>query len=331
MDAVQENTDLYPPLEPCQQGMLDVGDGHCLYWEQSGNPLGQAVIFLHGGPGAGSGPSHRRFFDPRFYRIVLFDQRGCGKSTPYASIENNTTGHLIADIEALRRHLGIERWLVFGGSWGSTLALAYGIHHPGRCLGFVLRGIFLGSIGELDWFMHGMARVFPEAHRHFRTFLPEAEQGQLLESYYQRLCSPDPAIHLPAASSWSRYETVCSTLLEGPAGRMPPPQRDLVPADGHGALAIARLEIHYFRNDMFLGQDFILNNLHKLAGLPAVIVQGRYDIICPPVSADRLANRWPDKARHLTVMMIKDAGHSAMEPGTRRALVRATDLLKNRL
>lgn len=331
MDAAQELTDLYPALKPHRKGMLPVGGGHALYWEQSGNPQGTPVVFLHGGPGAGTGPAHRRFFDPAHYRIILFDQRGCGKSTPYAGIENNTTAHLIADLEALRRHLAIERWLVFGGSWGSTLALAYAIHHPERCLGFVLRGIFLGSAAELDWFLHGMARIFPEAHRGFREFLPADEQDDLLESYYRRLSHREANIHLPAAAAWSRYETVCSTLLEGPAARLPAPKRDVMPVDGRNLLAISLLEAHYFRHHMFLQEGFILDNLARLDGLPAVVVQGRYDIICPPCTADALTRRWPGGEKAVTTLMVNDAGHSAMEPGTRRALVRATDLLKERL
>ncbi|NQU56515.1 MAG: prolyl aminopeptidase [Rhodospirillales bacterium] len=328
MDASLENTNLYPPLAPYSSGMLEVGDGHTLYWEQSGNPDGPAVIFLHGGPGAGSGPAHRRFFDPNYYRIVLFDQRGCGKSTPYACIQNNTTDHLIADIEALRHHLQIDNWLVFGGSWGSTLALAYGIQHPEHCLGFVLRGIFLGTAAEHDWFISGMARIFPEAHRDFKDFLPVDEQDCLFESYFHRLTDPEPKVHLPAAASWARYESVCSTLLPGRQVQMAPPRRDSTPdntAGFEGMLAISLLEAHYFRNSMFLEEGFIINNLEKLNGLQATIVQGRYDIICPPVSADKLARHWPGGTDAVTTMIVKDAGHSAMEPGIRSALVRATD------
>jgi proline iminopeptidase len=331
MDATQENTDLYPALQPYRSGMLDVGDGHSLYWEQSGNPDGVPVIFLHGGPGAGCGPRHRRFFDPRHYRITLFDQRGCGRSTPYACIENNTTGHLIADIEALRAHLKIDNWLVFGGSWGSTLALAYGIEQPARCLGFVLRGIFLGTAAELDWFIHGIATIFPQAHRDLTEFLPENEQSDLIAAYHQRLINPDPKVHLSAAASWSRYEALCSSLLPSSTSGTLPPKRDIVPASGGGGLAISRLETHYFVNDMFIEENFILNNLNKLAGLPAVIVQGRYDIICPAISADKLARYWPGGDSAVSIKIIKDAGHSAMEPGTRSALVQATDSLRGQI
>jgi proline iminopeptidase len=329
MDAKLEHTDLYPALGPERSDMLDVGDGHQVYWEQSGNPNGQPVIFLHGGPGAGCSPTHRRFFDPAHYRIVLFDQRGCGKSTPHASIQNNTTDHLIADIEALRQHLHIERWLVFGGSWGSTLALAYGIQHPDCCLGFVLRGIFLGTASELDWFINGIATIFPEAHRDFKNFLPEREQGELMESYYRRLNDPDPKIHLPAAASWSRFESLCSTLLPGSLAQSAPPHHDTPPNGTMGGLAISRLETHYFRHSMFLEENFIINNIGKLDGLKAIIVQGRYDIICPPVSADKLARHWPGGAKAVTTMIVNDAGHSALEPGIRRALVQATDQFRS--
>jgi len=329
MDASLENTDLYPALSPNLSGMLDVGDGHSLYWEQSGNPDGVPIVFLHGGPGAGCGPAHRRFFDPGHYRIILFDQRGCGKSTPYGSIDNNTTAHLVADIETLRRHLLIDNWLVFGGSWGSTLALTYGIHHPDCCLGFVLRGIFLGSAAEHDWFVNGIATIFPEAHRDFKNFLNPDEQGDLVESYFRLLNDPDPKIHLPAAASWSRYESVCSTLLPGPLAQSAPPRRDSSPTHNMGMLAISRLETHYFRNFMFLEEGFIIDNLGKLNGLKAIIVQGRYDIICPPVSADKLAANWPAKDTAVTTVIVNDAGHSAMEPGIRRALVQATDRFRD--
>jgi len=331
MDTFQENTDLYPALQPYQSAMLNVGDGHSLYWEQSGNPDGVPVVFLHGGPGAACGPSHRRFFDPRHYRIIMFDQRGCGKSTPHACIENNTTGHLIADIEALRTHLKISNWLVFGGSWGSTLALVYGIEHPERCLGFVLRGIFLGTAAEMDWFIHGMATIFPQAHRDLMEFLPDNEQSDLIAAYYQRLINPDPNIHMSAAASWSRYEALCSTLLPSPTSDTAPPKRDAVPANGGGGLAISRLETHYLINNMFFEENFILNNLNKLAGLPAIIVQGRYDIICPAISADKLARHWPGADNAVSIKIIKDAGHSAMEPGIRSALVQATNSLRGQI
>lgn len=331
MDVIQENIDLYPALQPYQSGMLDVGDGHCLYWEQLGNPTGTPVILLHGGPGAGCSPSQRRFFDPVHYRIILFDQRGCGRSTPHACIENNTTGHLIADIEALRNHLEIDKWLLFGGSWGSTLALTYGIAHPSCCRGFVLRGVFLATKAELNWFINGTATIFPEAHRDLTEFLPKNEQSDLIAAYYERLNHPDPVVHLSAAASWSRFEALCSTLLPSSASEMLQPKRDILPVSSGGGLAISRIETHYFINDMFIEENFILNNLKKLAGLLAVIVQGRYDIICPMITADKLARHWPGGDKAFSINVIKDAGHLAMEPGIRRALVQATDSLRGRI
>ncbi len=331
MDTIQEKSDLYPPLQPYKNGMLDVGDGHHLYWEQSGNPNGTPVIFLHGGPGAGCSPIQRRFFDPMYYNITLFDQRGCGRSTPYASIENNTTRHLIADIEALRIYLEIDSWLIFGGSWGSTLALTYGIAHPRRCRGFVLRGVFLATAAELNWFVNGTATIFPEAHRDLTDFLPKKEQFDLVSSYYNRLIHPDPEVHMSAAASWSRFEALCSTLLPSSAYGMPQPKRDILPASNGGGLAISRIETHYFINNMFIEENFILNNLEKLTGLSAIIVQGRYDIICPVINADRLARHWPGGGSAVNINIINDAGHLAMEPGILRALVQATDGLRDKI
>ncbi|MTJ79552.1 MAG: prolyl aminopeptidase [Telmatospirillum sp.] len=303
--------ELYPPLEPNQHGWLAVDPPHRLYWEESGNPAGVPVVFLHGGPGAGCASLHRRFFDPRHYRIVLFDQRGAGRSVPNALVTDNTTAHLVSDIEALRRHLGIERWLVFGGSWGSTLALAYGEAHPDRCLGFVLRGIFLCRPPEVDWFIHQMGRFFPEAGRRFLGFLPPDEQTDPLSSYYRRLTDPDPARHMPAAQVWCAYEESCSRLLTEPGEVRPSPS----------ALAMARIEAHYMIHDGFMEPNQLLRDIDRLRGLPATIVQGRYDMVCPIASADDLARAWPE-ARF---QIIPDAGHSAMEPGIRTALVAATD------
>lgn len=322
-----EDHPLYPPLDPFATGMLDVGDGHRLYWEQCGNPAGVAIVFLHGGPGAGIAPAYRRFFDPTHYRIVLFDQRGAGRSTPEAEIQDNTTAHLIADIESLRRHLEIERWIVFGGSWGSTLAIAYGEAHPERCIGFILRGIFLFGDDEVDWFVHGMARVFPEAHRAYSGFIPAAERGDLLAAYYRRLTDPDPAVHKPAALAWCAYENACSRLV--PSGPMAPVKdasarrrgtANIDPAPA-GSLAMARIECHYMINRGFLAPGQLLDGLKPLLQHPAVIVQGRYDMVCPIVTADRLARAWSGAQYRI----VPDAGHSSMEPGIRAALVRATD------
>ena len=312
--------DLFPEIGPYETGYLPLSDGHTMYWEQVGNPRGVPVLFLHGGPGAGDGIIHRRFFDPDFWRVVIFDQRGAGRSRPLGSLANNTTPHLVEDIEELRRHLGIQQFLLFGGSWGSTLALAYAQAHPDRVAGCVLRGIFLGRQSEVDWFMHGLAAVFPEAHAAFAGFLPEDERTDLLGSYLKRLCDPDPAIHMPAARAWSIYEGSCSTLLPSP---------DTVAhfAQDRSALGLARIEAHYFVHDLFLPQGGLLAHMPRIARIPADIVQGRYDMVCPPVSAFDLAAHWP--AARLTV--IPDAGHSALEPGVRRALVAAVERFRERL
>lgn len=302
--------DWYPPIEPRHHGMLDVGDGHRVYWEDSGSPDGTAVLYVHGGPGAGSAPGYRRFFDPRRTRIVLFDQRGAGRSRPYADITANTTDHLVADMERLRIHLGIERWLLFGGSWGSTLALAYGQAHPERCLGFILRGVFLFRAREVEWFLSGMGRLFPEAAQAFRDALPPAERDSLLSNYTRRLCDPNPAVHGPAAQAWTAYEEACSRLIPRPAAP---------PGTGPASLAMARLEAHYMTHGGFLAEGQLLDRVERIAHLPCTIVQGRYDIVCPPESAYALHLAWPGSILH----MIPDAGHSALEPGTRAALVAA--------
>jgi len=311
---------LFPEIDPHVTGRLAVDSPHVLHWEACGRADGVPVVFLHGGPGGGSLPHHRRYFDPSFWRIVLLDQRGAGRSTPIAEIEGNTTNALVDDLERLRAHLRIERWLVFGGSWGSTLALAYAERHPGRCLGLVLRGIFLARPAEIDWFMHGMRNVFPEAWRAFAEFLPEAERADLLGSYYRRLVDPDPAVHLPAAHAWDRYEGACSTLLPSAD---PAPKFD---SDGT-ALAIARIEAHYFVHEAFLGDGELLANIAKIRHLPCTIVQGRYDIVCPPVTADLLARAWPEAE----YVVVPDAGHSVREPGITRELVAAVERMKRRV
>jgi proline iminopeptidase len=310
----------FPPIEPSKSGMLDLDAPHRMYYEESGNPRGVPVVFLHGGPGAGSSAVHRQFFDPAFYRIVVYDQRGAGRSTPLGCLDDNTTPDLVADLERLRKHLGIDRWAVFGGSWGSTLAIAYAEHHPERCLALVLRGIFLCRPSEIEWFLYGLRAIFPEAWRGFAGFIPEAERGDLLHAYHKRLVDPDPAVHMPAARSWSVYEGSCSTLLPNPA---------LVAdfASDRVALGLARIEAHYFVNDIFLPANFLLDNAHRLAPIPGVIVQGRYDVVCPPVSADDLHRAWPEAE----YTIVPDAGHSAFEPGIRSRLIAATESLKRRL
>ncbi len=312
--------DAYPAIAPYDSGHLDVGDGHALYWEQSGNPDGVPVLYLHGGPGAGTTPYYRRFFDPAFWRIVLFDQRGCGRSTPAAATEANTTWHLVEDIERLRRHLGIESWLTFGGSWGSTLALAYGEAHPRRCLGFVLRGVFLFTRAEIDWFVRGMGTFFPEAERRLLAPLSPAERADPLAAYQRRLMDPDPAVHAPAAFAWCAYEEACSRLR-------PPAPRGNGARPLLAALAMARIETHYMVNRGFLEEGQLLAGLPAVRHLPAVIVQGRYDVICPIRAADALAQAWPRAELHV----VPDAGHAALEPGIRAGLVAATERMKARL
>jgi proline iminopeptidase len=305
---------LYPPLEPHKSGYLKVNTLHTLYWEECGNPSGIPVVVLHGGPGAGCSPAHRQFFDPEAYRIVLFDQRGAGRSTPLGAVQDNTTQDLVADIEQLKQLLGIAQWLVFGGSWGSTLALAYGQAHPSHCLGFVLRGIFLCTPAEVSWFLQGMGWFFPEAYARFVDLIPDDERHDLLSAYEKRLFNPDPAVTIKAAKTWSHYEGSCLHLLPQPE------VANAFESDGV-ALGLARLEAHYFRHGAFLAPDQLLRNMAIMHHLPAVIVQGRYDVVCPPLSAHRLHQAWPQSVMHT----IEDAGHSAFEPGITKALVTATN------
>lgn len=302
---------LFPALTPNRHGMLAVDDVHTIYWEECGNPDGIPVLFLHGGPGAGLSPQHRRFFDPLRYRVILFDQRGAGKSTPLGEWRNNTTQLLIADIERLRAQFGIDQWLVFGGSWGSTLALAYGQAHPAACLGFVLRGIFLCTQAEIDWFIDGVRWFYPELHAEFAALIPPEERGDLLAAYAKRILSSDPAVYWPAARAWSRFEGRRVYLM---------PQPEDAPNDALD-LGVGRLESHYMANLGFFEEDQLIRNMDRIAHLPAVIVQGRYDAICPPLSAYRLQQAWPGAQ----LDMIPDAGHGALEHGIASALVRATE------
>jgi len=308
---------LFPSIEPYQSGMLEVDALHTLYWEECGNPEGVPVLFLHGGPGGGVTPKHRRFFDPAYYRIVLFDQRGAGRSTPLGEVRNNTTQLLIDDIERIRRMLGIRRWLVFGGSWGSTLALAYGEAYPQHCTGFVLRGIFLCTRAEIDWFMTGIQWFYPEAYAEFVAHIPQSERGDLLRAYSTRLFSNDSAISVPAARAWSRYEGNCLFL-------QPEPTAIEEFCTEAVSVALGRLEAHYFLHDGFFTDDQLIRNVECLRHLPAVIVQGRYDIVCPPLSAHRLHEAWPEAKFH----MVQDAGHAGTEPGIAAALVAATGQFK---
>ena len=318
-DPAMPRGDLFPDIAPFETGLLPLSSGHVMYWEQVGNPQGRPVLFLHGGPGAGAGAVHRRFFDPQFWRIIIFDQRGSGRSRPLGELRDNTTPHLVEDIEVLRRFMGVERWLLFGGSWGSTLALAYAQAHPDRVTGCVLRGVFLGRKQEVDWFLYGLRRVFPDAWSSFAEHLPPEERGDLLSHYLKRLTHPDPQQHLPAARAWSQYEGLCSTLL-------PSPDTVASFAQDRSALGLARIEAHYFAHDLFLPPEGLLGHMQRIAHIPAEIVQGRYDMVCPAESAFDLAAAWP-QAR-LTV--VPDAGHSALEPGVRTALVAALERFRRR-
>lgn len=312
---------LYPPIEPYRTGSLDVGDGHRVYFEESGNPDGKSIIFLHGGPGGGTHPVQRRYFDPRRYRIVLFDQRGCGKSTPHACLEANTTWHLVEDIELLRRTLGLGRVQLFGGSWGSTLALAYASRHVEHVSELVLRGIFLLRRAELEWFYGGgAANLFPEEYERFLGAIPIDERGEIISAYYRRLTHPEASIRLPAATEWSRWEASTSRLLLDPELV----ERCSVPRFSE---AFARIEAHFFEHAGFFERDgFLLDEVTKLAHLPCFIVQGRYDVVCPVKTAYELHRAWPGSE----LVIVPDAGHAVTEPGITDALVTITDQLASR-
>jgi proline iminopeptidase len=311
---------LYDPIEPFDRGKLPVSPIHTLYYEQCGNPEGQPVVFLHGGPGGGIVEDYRRYFDPEAYRVVLFDQRGSGQSTPHASLEENTTWHLVADIERLREHLGIESWMVFGGSWGSTLSLAYAQTHPQRARQLVLRGIFLCRPKEIEWFyQEGASAIFPDVWEEYVKVIPAAERHDMLTAYHRRLTSEDEAVRLEAARAWSIWEGSTSKLFPDP---------DLIEhfAEPQQALSLARIECHYFMHNSFFETDnYLIENVGKIRHIPTVIVQGRYDVVCPMMSAWELHRAWPEAELHV----IPDAGHSVSEPGIIDALVEATDRFRD--
>jgi proline iminopeptidase len=315
--------DFYPPINPYNTGHLKVSPIHEIYYEESGNPKGKPVVFLHGGPGGGTDPKMRRFFNPKKYRIVLFDQRGCGKSRPAASLEDNTTWHLVSDIEAVREKLGIDKWQVFGGSWGSTLALAYAQKHPERVTELVLRGIFLLRRSELEWFYQnpeGAAQIWPDLWEDYLKPLSQAERADCMRSYYKRLTSPDRSTLLEAARAWSTWESALSYfhMNTNYVARA---------KDAEFAAAFARIECHYFVNGGWLEKETqLLDDVPKIRHIPAVIVQGRYDVVCPARSAWALKKAWPEA----DLRMVPDAGHSAFEPGNARELVKATDRFANR-
>lgn len=309
-------TTLFPPIEPYNHGWLSVGDGHEIYYEESGNPSGKPCLFVHGGPGGGASPAARQFFDPDKYRIVLFDQRGCGRSKPHASIEANTTWHLINDIELIRETLGIDRWLVFGGSWGSTLSLAYAQSHPERVTELVLRGIFLLRAQELQWFyQHGASELYPDAWQHYLAPIPDAERHDLISAFHSRLTSEDPEVRLSAARAWSVWEASTSFLIQNEdfMAQLDEPE---------AALAMARIECHYFVNGGFFeSPNQILEAVDKIRHIPCVIVQGRYDVVCPPTTAWDLHRAWPEA----DFKLIANAGHSAFDPANAAALIEATN------
>ena len=311
---------MYDPIEPFDTGMLPVSSIHTLYYEQCGNPQGKPAVFLHGGPGGGLSPDYRRFFDPAVYRAVLFDQRGSGKSTPYAELEENTTWDLVADIERLREHLGIDRWVVFGGSWGSTLALAYAETHPERVKALVLRGIFLVRKRELEWFYQdGADAVFPDFYEDYVDFIPEEERGDLMRAYYSRLTSDDESVRFEAARRWSIWEGSTSKLF-------PDPNLIEMFSAPDKAVALARIECHYFLNNCFFdSENYLLENVGKIRHIPTVIVQGRYDMVCPAMSAWALHRAFPESE----LVIVPDAGHSAYEKGNTSALVEATDKFRD--
>ena len=306
---------LYPPIAPYASGMIEVGDAHGLYWERCGTPGAKPAVFLHGGPGGGASDDHRRQWDPALYDVLLFDQRGCGRSTPFAGLEANTTWHIVADIERLRAMAGHERWQVFGGSWGSTLALAYAETHPERITELVLRGIFLASQGEADWlYRYGASELYPEGWEAFRDHIPEPERGDLVEAYHRRLTGDDAAVRLAAAKAWSGWEAQTVTLL--------PDSHVLEEFTGDAkAVAVARIENHYFRNACWLDQGQLLRGADKLRGIPGVIVQGRHDCCTPPAAAWALKQAWPEAE----LQIVPDGGHLYSEPGITDGLVRATD------
>ncbi|MBP0009338.1 prolyl aminopeptidase [Roseofilum sp. Belize Diploria] len=308
--------ELYPPIEPYNQDYLSVSVLHTLYYEQSGNPEGPPVVVLHGGPGGGSLPDYRRYFNPQKWRIILFDQRGCGKSTPHAELQDNTTWDLVADIERLRSHLGLEQWVVFGGSWGSTLSLAYAQSHPERCQGLILRGIFLLRSQELNWlYQEGASYIFPDAWEEYVKPIPLEEQDDFLSAYYRRLTSDDLQVRREAAQAWSVWEASTSKLF---------PDLNLMEkfADDRFADAFARIECHYFINlGFFDSEDWFFQSLDRIRQIPTAIVQGRYDLVCPMKTAWEVHRAWPEAE----FQVIADAGHSMAEPGIRSALIEISD------
>ncbi len=310
-------TELFSPITPYSQGFLPVGGDHMMYWEQSGNLDGIPILVLHGGPGAGATPTHRRFFDPATYRIIIYDQRGCGRSHPLGSVTDNTLPHLVKDIEKLRAHLNIPRWHVFGGSWGSTLALSYAVEHPDRCTSMILRSIFLLEQSEIDWFMQGMQVIFPEAWENFAKFIPQSEHHDLLGAYYKRLTGDNADHAMAAALAWNAYESACASFF---------PQSETIVGDDHRAYALAmtRIEAHYFKTQVLTPENSLLDKIDRIRAVPAVILNGRYDIICPMTTANKLHQAWPEA----DFIIVPDSGHSFLDPTMRSRLIEATENAK---
>jgi proline iminopeptidase len=308
---------LFPPIKPYSTAFLTLDHGHEMYWEQSGNPDGVPIILVHGGPGGGSSPAQRRFFDPDHYRIILFDQRGAGRSCPFGSLENNTRDILIEDMECLRKHLSISQWHIFGGSWGSTLALSYAASYPQNCISMILSGIFLMEREEIDWFLYGIKSFFPEAWEQFAQFIPLAERGDLLEAYYKRLFSDDAETAMEAAIRWCLYESACSSLIPNYETITTKEQKSQV-------LTIARIECFYFKNQAIAAEDSLLKQVDKFRAIPSIIINGRYDMLCPIRTAHRLHLAWPEA----DYVVVPDGGHSEQDPAIRSRLIEATENAK---
>lgn len=316
------NYTLFPEIKEYASHLLQIGDIHSVYYEECGNPVGYPVVFLHGGPGSGCNPTQRRFFDPSFYRIILLDQRGCGRSTPIGCTEDNTIADLVADIDAIREKLNISKWLVFGGSWGSTLALAYALAHPERVTGLILRGIFLSRQSEINWFLGDIKHVYPEVLATLSQYLPMHERGDLLNGYAKRIFSSDNELAAAAAKQWNSFENSIMTLL--PRSTTSDMSKDAKPTPPEIEIARARVQIHYIQQLCFIGERDVLSEVASLAHIPTTIIQGRYDMVCPPVTAYELSLAMP----HALYKVIPDAGHSAMETGIASALVEATEVFK---
>lgn len=317
MDAPADFS-LFPPIEPRRTGMMPLDDLHTMYWEECGNPDGIPVVYVHGGPGGGSSPEKRQWFDPESYRIILFDQRGAFRSTPLAEVRANTTQLLVEDMEALRRMLGVDKWLLAAGSWGTTLSLAYGQAYPDACLGFILRGIFLGTPDEISWFLDGARKFFPKAHADFLCWVPEQERDDILSAYEKRLFCDDADLRMAAARMWFKYTEACSLLRHDPVLVEEAAKNDPV------VYGTGRLDAFYFRNNMFLQPGQLVDNIPRIAHLPAMIVQGGHDVIAPPEAANHVHRAWPGSVLHI----VPDAGHSPSEPDIRCKLMQALEQFK---